>query len=205
MDATLDIKMCEKENYAMVLNYVPGNVLPQTNTLQFLTETLGALVWLLLCHRETLMMEERDNTTAVMTKTAIKNSSNSGFTHILYCLLEMLEDPNRQRNFVDLIDTCDGSKLSVELYYLESTKSSDTDNYYSCCTYNFNFIHFNKMLGTYPPHLNNYGLMDLLANSIKSDFMSDPDLYKPLLDRPEISLVRVRLTLTFDVPFLFLK
>ena len=191
MDATLDIKMCEKENYAMVLNYVPGNVLPQTNTLQYLTETLGALVWLLASHRGTLIEEGRDGTIA-------RCESDRGFTCILDGMIVGLGNRNRQPDLVNLIDLCCGSKLSVELYYLDLTKSSDAQEYLFHYIYDFEFIDFKRILGVLPSNLNNYDLIALLAININIDFKADPDLYKPFLDSPEISLARVCLTLTFE-------
>ena len=175
----------------MRLNYVSGNLLPRANTFEFLTQTVGALVWLLASHRGTLIEAGRDGTIA-------RCESDRGFTCILDGMIVGLGNRNRQPDLVNLIDLCCGSKLSVELYYLESTKSSDAQEYLFHYIYDFEFIDFKRILGVLPSNLNNYDLIALLAININIDFKADPDLYKPFLDSPEISLARVCLTLTFE-------
>ena len=191
MTTDLYIEFLEEKNSAMRLTYVSGNLLPRANTFEFLTQTVGALVWLLASHRGTLIKAGQDGTIVIC-------ESDRGFTCILDGMIDELDNRNRQPDSANLIDLCCGSKLSVELYYLDLTKSSDAQEYLFHYIYDFEFTNFKRILGVLPSNLNNYDLIALVAMSINSYFKADPDLYKPFLDSPEISLARVCLTLTFE-------
>jgi hypothetical protein len=189
--ADLYIEILQEKNNAMHLNYVAGNLLPRANTLKFLRHHMGVLVWFLLSHRGTLMKAGRVGTLAVC-----KNDGE--FVEILFAMLNNLENLDGQGDLADLIDLCDGSKLSVELYYLDPTEGSDTDNYIYDYTYDFSFFELKKVMGAYPSDFTNHGLAAILTKLIEYDFDENPDFYEPFLDSPEISLARVCLTLTFE-------
>ena len=187
----LYIEIFDEENNAMQLNYIAGSLLPRANTLKFLRHYMGALVWFLLSHRGTLMKAGRVGTLAVC-------ETHGKFVEILFAMLNNLENLDGQGDLADLIDLCDGSRLSVELYYLDPSKGSDNDDFIYDYTYSFSFFELKKMMGAYPSDFTNQGLAGILTKFIEYDFDENPDFYDPFLDSPEISLASVCLTLTFE-------
>jgi hypothetical protein len=191
---TLSIKLSPKTKNTIRLDYVADNLLQDANTFDFLRYNIGALVWFLLSHRGTLTKAGRDSTLAV-------TENNGEFVNILFSILNTLENLDGQVDLADLIDLCDGSKLSVELYYLDPTRIVSTRNlstdYLFVYRYAFSFIGLKKTIGVHPP-FTNYDLAAILTKFIEYDFVENPDLYEPFLDDPRFSLARVRLTLTFE-------
>jgi hypothetical protein len=94
------------------LNYIFNGVSQHVKTLDFLTYYIGPLVWLMLIHYKHFAntgLNSKYYTLEIV----------DDFPLAIWHLLDTFENDDESEDSADLSDLCDGSKLTVELYYTD--------------------------------------------------------------------------------------
>lgn len=116
------------------------------------------------------------------------------FPLAIWHLLDTFENDDESEDSSDLSDLCDGSKLTVELYYTDlNWPTGDEGIYFFNYTYIFYISELKSQINVDNPDECELALA--IAQAIKGYFENDRNLYKPYLDGPKFGLAKVCMTL----------